>query len=448
MILEKAPPHSTEMEMAVLGSMMLDKEACEVALESLKPGDFFEARNEIVFRAIADLYQRNKGISVISVAEELRAKSKLVAIGGAEHLADSVNSTATPAHIPWYIEHVKNYSTLRSLIRSCSEVIQDCYENGEEPKEILEKAEKQLYAISDGGGSNIQAMSEFLHESVELIEKLQKKELPAAGVTTGYPSLDKITSGFQPGNLIILAARPGVGKTAAAIDVILHNTIKKSSPSVFFSLEMSKQEITNRMLSSLSGIGLFSIRNGFFSDDRWPDIVKAQEALYNAPLYMDCTSFNLSPMSIRSSARRLATKLARDGKPLSLVVVDYLQLMASSTKRYENRQAEVADISRSMKALAMDLKIPVIALSQLNRNTEERGGDGRPRLADLRDSGAIEQDADMVLFLWREKMYKPDATDEERAETKLIIAKHRNGPLGEINMKFIKEQTKFVEVVE
>jgi len=442
----KAPPHMLEAEKAVIGSMLLDREAIVEAASRLSKTDFYDPRHSLIFGLICELEQKGRPIDVTVVGAEIKGKREAETIG-VDYLVEVMNGVSTPAHIKTYCEYVKNASIRRELINSCIRIQSECYDQDTEPRETLEKAEKMIHAISDVDGvSGLEPIDAAMSDAIQSIQELHDKKRTVTGLSTGFKKLDRITSGFHRGNLIVLAARPGVGKTSLALDVILHS-VMRGKPVAFFSLEMSREEIMLRALSSVSGIPLYQIRNGQVQPEDLKTLaIKGEELTGKQAMYADCSTLNITPSRLRSSCRKLSGKLAREGKPLSLIVVDYLQLMSSQGKRYESRQAEVADISRSLKALAMDLKVPVMALSQLNRNTEERGGDGKPRLSDLRESGAIEQDADMVCFLWREFMYKTGAAPEDRAKTKLIIAKHRNGPLGEIDMTFVEKLTKFVEV--
>lgn len=442
---ERIPPHSAEDEAMILGCMMIDKEAVEIGLEILVASDFYEPRNGKVFTTISELYLRNVAVDIESVASEMRRNKTLEDIGGAEPLVSMAVGVSTASHAKYFATHVKDYSILRNLISGCTEIIGDCYEPGTEAEDMLEKAEKYVYAVTENGMvSQLQAMAEFVHESIENVEELFKKMKTVTGLNTGFPALDKLTSGLQPGNMVTLAARPGMGKTSLAMDIARHAAVNNGIPVAFFSLEMTKPEMVMRLVSAMTGIPLYNIRTGFFSPDKWIEITRAAEKLSESPLYLDCSSFNMSAIGIRSSCRRLAGKMMREGKKLGLIVVDYLQLI-SSKGRYENRQSEVADISRSLKAISMDLGVPVLALSQLNRQTEEAGRGGRPRLSDLRESGAIEQDSDLVMFIFREALYKVGASDEEKSKTKLIIAKHRNGMVGELDFHFVKEITRFYE---
>lgn len=441
------PPHSLDAEQAVLGCALVEQDAVESTLEILKHGDFFEPRYALVYSAIKDLATGNRGIDVVSVALELSRRNQLEQVGGAATLTSMVNLVTSTLHVRDYADQVKQYSTLRRLITKCNEVVADCYAHELEPKVIIEKAESAIYRIAESSiGIQLTKASDILHDVIDGIEAAQKRELAVTGVPTGFPRLDALTSGLQPGNMVTLAARPGVGKSAMSTDIARHVSVNNGTGVAFFSLEMTKTEILMRMLSAMTGISNFCLRTGSFPPSKWVDIGLATDAIADAPLYVDSTAQSITPLTIRTSSRKIDSQMRRAGKKLGLIVIDYLQLIATSGKRYESRQAEVADVSRSLKALALDLNVPILALSQLNRQTEDRTRDGKPRLSDLRESGSIEQDSDLVMFLWREAMYKtgPQA-DIDRSKTKLIIAKHRNGPQGDIDFDFRGEITSFLE---
>ena len=440
----RIPPYSKEDELFVLGSVMLDKDVMSEIFEILSSDDFYFDSHKTVFETCSRLFLSNIPVDLQSVSSELRKASRLEAVG--ELLVEAVNCVSTITHGAHHARAVRGYSILRRLISSCSKPFRLRslgYSHEDEPSDILERAEKEIFRISDSKlSSNLGIIGPDLHEFHEQLEKIYENKSPATGLPSGFRDLDDMTGGFQDGNLVMLAARPGMGKTSLALDITRH-TVLSGVPVAFFSLEMTKQEIMLRLLSAMSGVGVFQLRTGRFRPVDWLLIQQASARLYESDLYLDSSSFSMTPISIRSASRRLASKMARDGKKLGLVIVDYLQLMSSKASRYESRQSEVADISRSLKAMAIDLEVPVLALSQLNRQTEEAGRSGRPRLSDLRESGALEQDSDLVMFIYREGFYKAGAGDDEKARAKLIIAKHRNGRLGEIDLFFERELTRF-----
>lgn len=443
-MIDKTPPHSPEDEQAVLGAMLIEKNAVEFAIEYLSPSDFYYDQNNLIFKTILEMSGRNAEVDVFSVNSELNRLNK--SIGGVKYLMDATNSIGTAAMIKHHAEVVRDYSILRQVMRHCTEAITDCWEHEKKPNEILEKIERDVCSISNIGIRQLMKVGEGVGSMLETLENVYLKKVTVSGIETGFRKWDALSSGLQPGNLVVIAARPGMGKTSLALNIAMHNAVKKNVPAIFFSLEMSQQEIMTRVISGKSGISVFRLRTGTYGAEDWGKINRAAEHLYKAPLYLDCSSLATSVLTIRSACRRLAGKLGRDGTPLGLIVLDYLQLVSTTTKKADTRQAEVAEISRSLKSLALELNVPIIALSQLNRSPEDVGRNGRPRLSDLRESGAIEQDADMVAFIYREAMYKTGASAEEKNATKLIIAKQRNGSMGEIDMVFVPELTMFREL--
>ncbi|OGR52258.1 MAG: replicative DNA helicase [Elusimicrobia bacterium RIFCSPLOWO2_02_FULL_39_32] len=443
-LLDKVPPYSQEAERAVLGSMLIDREALERALELLDEKSFYEEQNQKIFSVIKTLSLNNRVVDTVTLAEELRTMNYLSSAGGAEYIAELINTVATAAHIDNYAEIVKEKAILRDLIRAATQMVGECFQENEGANSLLDKAEGLIYSIAEKKArTGLAPLSEMIHEMIENLEVLHQRKETVTGVPSGFKRFDDMTAGFQRGNLVILAARPGVGKTALALNIALHAAVKKKLPVAIFSLEMSQQEIGMRLLSSISSIPLQSLRTGFFKKSDWPIITRKAELLSEAPIYLDYSNSAMSILTLRSSARRMAAQLASKATPLSLIIIDYLQLMQGSRKNPENRQNEIAEISRSLKGLARDLNVPIIALSQLNRSPEERGREGKPQLSDLRESGALEQDADMVGFIYREAMYKKDPDEELLRKAKLIIAKQRNGPLGEIDLIFLKECARF-----
>lgn len=439
----KVPPYSEEAEQAVLGCMLIDKEALETALETLNESSFFCGPNGKIFTAMKEMVISNKVVDIITLSDELSKLELLNPIGGAEYLTQAVNSVPTAAHINDYIRIVKEKDILRNLINAATKVVGDCYKTTDDPDRLLDEAERLIYSIADQKrSSNLTPMSDMLHGMIDHLEALHKREQAITGVPTGFKRFDEMTAGLQPGNLVILAARPGVGKTALALNIAVNCAVKKKMPVAIFSLEMSQQEIGMRFFSSVTNIPLGKLRTGFFQKSDWPMITRKAELLSESPIHLDSSS-DISVFTIRSSARRLARRLKGKGTPLALIIIDYLQLMQGSRKNPESRQTEIAEISRSLKGLARDLNIPVLALSQLNRSPEERGREGKPQLSHLRESGAIEQDADLVAFIYREAMYKTDAPPEDQNRAKLIIAKQRNGPQGEVDLTFIRECARF-----
>jgi replicative DNA helicase len=439
----KVPPYSEEAEQAVLGCMLIDKEALETALESLNESSFFCGPNGKIFALMKEMTLNNKVVDVVTLSDELSKRELLNSLGGAEILTQAINSVPTTAHIQDYIRIVKEKNVLRDLINAATKMVGDCYKQADDPERLLDDAERLIYSIADQkrrGG--LTPLSDMLHGMMDNLEALHHRKQAITGVPTGFTKFDDMTAGLQPGNLIILAARPGVGKTALALNIAVHCAVKKKMPVAIFSLEMSQQEIGMRFFSSITNIPLGKLRTGFFQKSDWPMITRKAELLAESPIHLDSSSA-VTILSLRSSARRLAAQLKVKGTPLALIMIDYLQLMQGSRRNPENRQTEIAEISRSLKGLAQDLNLPILALSQLNRSPEERGREGKPQLSHLRESGALEQDADLVAFIYREAMYKADATPEEQNKAKLIISKQRNGPQGEVDLTFIRECARF-----
>ncbi len=446
LLLDKVPPYSAEAEMAVLGSMLIEKEALERSLEILDEKSFYHESHQRIFAAMRDLAANNKVVDVITIGEELRRIQALAEVGGGEYIVKLTNSVATAAHVEHYAGIVREKAVLRSLISAATQVVGECYQENESADALLDRAESLVYAIAEkkerGGPAPI---SEMLDSMVQYLEKLYSEKQQVTGVPTGFRKFDEMTSGLQKGNLIIFAARPGVGKTSFALNIAVNVAMEKKLPVLIFSLEMTRDELLLRILSSSAQIPLQQLRTGYFKKTDWPVITRKVEQLLDAPIYLDYSASAMSILTLRAAARRMATRLNAQGTPLALVIIDYLQLMAGSRRTPESRQTEIAEISRSLKAMARDLNIPIIALSQLNRAPEEKGREGRPQLSNLRESGALEQDADMVAFIYREGQYKKDTGDDENLKTKakLIVAKQRNGPIGDVELRFIGEYAKF-----
>lgn len=445
-LLDKLPPYSSEAEMAVLGSMLIEKEALERGLELLDEKSFYDETRRKIFAAIRTLALNNKAVDVVTLSEELRRQDLLASIGGAETITQLTNSVATAAHIEHYADIVHQKAMLRELIRTATQVVGDCYKQDEEAEAILDRAEASIYTIADKKDkSGLVPVINLVPSMIQNLEDLFHKKQLVTGIATGFKKFDELTAGLHPGNLVIFAARPGGGKTALALSIAMHAAVEKKKPVAFFSLEMSEQEIGMRLLSAMTSVPLQKLRTGWFEKTQWTEITRKAELLSESPLYLDSRS-GLSILTLRASIRRLATQLKAKNTPLGLIIIDYLQLMQGSRRNPESRQTEVAEISRSLKGLARDLNVPIVALSQLNRSPEEKGRDqGRPQLANLRESGALEQDADLVAAIYRESMYKKQEELDEEAKRKalLMILKQRNGPLGEVELVFLGEYALF-----
>ncbi len=444
MIEERVPPQNIEAEQAVLGAMLIDKEAIAKATEVLSADDFYREAHRVIFSAMLELYNKNEAVDMVTVTEILKRDNKLEDIGGIAYITSLANVVLTAANVKYHAEIVAEKSVLRQLVRVSTEIAAMGYEANEDVGTLLDTAESRILEISNRKKKNdFTAINDILMDSVQSIESLLQNKGGLTGLPAGFADLDKLTSGLHPSDFIILAARPSMGKTALALNIVqnvalrAHKVIGGDPRSVaFFSLEMSKEQLVNRMLCAEAGIDSQRLRVGEMHDEDWTHLWDACDTMSRAKIYIDDTA-GITAMDMRSRARRLKAEHGLD-----LIVVDYLQLMQGSGKRNNSgdRQQEVSEISRSLKALARELDVPVLALSQLSRSVESRQVK-RPMLSDLRESGSLEQDADIVAFLYREDYYNPET---ENKHTELIIAKHRNGPVDTVNLFFQKQFTKFV----
>lgn len=432
--LEKLPPQNLEAEMAVLGSMLMDEDAISVATELLDTNSFYKDTHRKIFEAIRGLYNLNKAVDIITLTDELKRNLVIDEIGGASFLTALVNSVPTAANINHYVSIVKERYILRTLINNATKIISICYESEGNVDEVVDSAEKFIFEVSDRRtqGSYIH-LKEIIKDSIETIDRLYQQKAHVTGIPSGYIDFDNKTSGLQDSDLIIVAGRPSMGKSAFALGIAEYAGVVEKIPTAFFSLEMSKEQLVQRMLCSHAKVDAHKVRTGYLSPSDWPRLTAAAGKLSEAPIFIDDRPA-ISVMELRAKARRL--KAHHD---IKLIILDYMQLMRGSG-REENRQQEISDISRSLKSLARELNIPIIAISQLSRAVESRT-DHRPQLSDLRESGAIEQDADVVVLILREEYYKPTPDNEGIAE--VIIAKQRNGPVGSMKLSFIKEYTRF-----
>ena len=444
MIEERVPPQNIEAEQAVLGAMLIDKEAIAKASEILTSSDFYREAHRVIFNAMQELYNKNEAVDMVTVTEILKRDNKLEDIGGLAYITSLANVVLTAANVKYHADIVAEKSVLRQLVRVSTEIAAMGYEANEDVGTLLDTAESRILEISNRKKkADFTPINDVLMESVQNIEKLINNKGGMTGLPSGFADLDKLTSGLHPSDFIILAARPSMGKTALALNIVqnvalrAHKKIGGEPRSVaFFSLEMSKEQLVNRMLCAEAGIDSQRLRVGEMGDKDWDALWGACDLMSKAKIYIDDTA-GITVMDMRSRARRLKAEHGLD-----LIVVDYLQLMQGSGKRNNSgdRQQEVSEISRSLKALARELDVPVLALSQLSRSVEARQVK-RPMLSDLRESGSLEQDADIVAFLYREDYYNPET---ENKHTELIIAKHRNGPVDTVNLFFHKQFTKFV----
>lgn len=444
MIEERVPPQNIEAEQAVLGAMLIDKEAIAKATEVLSADDFYREAHRVIFSAMLELYNKNEAVDMVTVTEILKRDNKLEDIGGIAYITSLANVVLTAANVKYHADIVAEKSVLRQLVRVSTEIAAMGYEANDDVGTLLDTAESRILEISNRKKkADFTPINDILMDSVQSIESLLQNKGGLTGIPAGFADLDKLTSGLHPSDFIILAARPSMGKTALALNIVqnvalrAHKAIGGEPRSVaFFSLEMSKEQLVNRMLCAEAGIDSQRLRVGEMHDEDWTHLWDACDTMSRAKIYIDDTA-GITAMEMRSRARRLKAEHGLD-----LIVVDYLQLMQGSGKRNNSgdRQQEVSEISRSLKALARELDVPVLALSQLSRSVESRQVK-RPMLSDLRESGSLEQDADIVAFLYREDYYNPDT---ENKHTELIIAKHRNGPVDTVNLFFQKQFTKFV----
>jgi len=428
---DRKPPQDIHAEMSVLGGMLLSKDAIADVFGTLHSSDFYKPAHELVYNAILELFGRGNPVDVLTVSDELTKRGELDRVGGSFYLTELLGSVPTAANAGYYARIVHERAQLRKLIDAGTRIVQLGYaEGGGEAAELVNLAQAEMYAVTDRkGGEDYVAVGAVLEETLEQLENANGASLP--GLPTGFRDLDKLTNGLQAGQMVVIAARPGLGKSTLALDFARSAAVKNGKPAVFFSLEMNRTEIIQRLLSAESGVFLDKMRNGNLQQVDWDNICGVEERIKSAPLYLD-DSPNLTMMEIRAKARRIKQQYG-----LELIVVDYLQLMTSGKSRIESRQQEVSDLSRSLKLLAKELGIPVVALSQLNRGPEQRS-DKRPALSDLRESGSIEQDADVVILLHR------DPNDEDRGgEADMIVAKHRNGPTATIQVLFQGHKARF-----
>lgn len=432
--LDRLPPQNIEAEQSVLGAILLENEILASAVEMLAPEDFYKDSHKKIFLAMLDLYKKNEPIDLITLTEQLSRKEQIEEIGGASYLSHIVNLVPTSANIKYHSKIVKEKSLLRNLIRTTTEIITMSYDESIEINELLDAAETKIFSLSEKTirGSFVR-IDNVVKDTIELVDKLYNKKELITGLPSGFTDLDMQTTGFQPGDLVVVGARPGMGKTSFCLNIAAYVGIEVKVPVALFSLEMSKELIVLRMICSEAEVDSKSVRSGYHTKEDYRKLVNAAGRLAEAPIFID-DSFN-TVLEMRAKARRLK---AEHG--LGLIIVDYLQLMRGEGS-YIAREQVISDISRSFKALAKDLKVPIIVISQLNRSCEQRGDNKRPIIADLRESGAIEQDADTILFLYRGDYYK--AKDAEEGIAELDIAKQRNGPTGMINVTFLDKFTKF-----
>ncbi|MGI6707179.1 MAG: replicative DNA helicase [Clostridia bacterium] len=435
--MQRIPPHSIEAEQSVLGSMLLDREAVSAAGEVLQPEDFYSDAHREIYEAMLSLYDAGKPVDLVTLVDELDQRGTMDGVGGITYVTDLSRMVPSTANVRYYIRIVEEKSILRKLIKASGTIMNESYEASKEVDDIINQAEKAIFDISQKQGTtSFEHIKDTLLSSYAKIEELYNSKGNITGLPTGFVELDYKLSGLHPSELILVAARPGMGKTSFIMNVAQYAAIHSNTPVAVFNLEMSREQLANRMLGCEAHVELQKIRTGNLTEDDWRKLARAMAPLSQAPIYIDDTP-GISVTEIRSKCRRLKIEHG-----LGLVVIDYLQLM-SGRGRAESRQQEIAEISRALKVLAMELSVPIIAGSQLSRAPEARTNH-RPMLSDLRESGAIEQDADVVMFLYRDEYYNPDTEDKNIAE--VIIAKQRNGPTGMVKLAWLGQYTKFANL--
>lgn len=434
----KLPPQNIDAEKSLLGAVLIDEETLADISEHVTTKDFYEKRHAIIYGGMMRLYEKHKPVDLLTLTDELKRKDEIEIVGGSAYLTELTNYVPTSAHAEAYAELVAQKAVRRRLIKASGEISELGYNEDTTTQELLEKAEAELFSVSDQSlKQDLVSIESILTESFDRMEELHRNKGTLRGVRTGYRDLDNMTAGLQRSDLIILAARPAMGKTTLVTNLAYNVATIAKQPVLFFSLEMSKEQLVDRMLADASGVDAWNIRTGNLSDDDFSKLSEAMGEMAEAPIYIDDTP-GVSVLEMRTKARRAAHE-----QPLGLIIVDYLQLMQGSGRSDGNRVQEVSEISRGLKLIARELNVPVIALSQLSRSVESRSPQ-IPQLADLRESGSIEQDADIVMFIYREAYYNPE-TERENI-TDLIIAKHRNGPTGKIELYFHPERLRFMSL--
>ncbi|MDG5815968.1 replicative DNA helicase [Chitinispirillales bacterium ANBcel5] len=439
LVTDRLPPQALDVEKTILGSMLIDSNAAVLALELLNEEDFYSSANQKIFICMRDLFEKSNPIDIITLADALRKKSWLLEIGEEVYLSELVENITTSGNIEYYSNILKEKAILRQLISVAAEITTECFDNEQEPQSILDSAEAKIFNISESRIKNkFESTGQLLPHTFAEIESYSKGGFK--GVPTGFKELDDMTTGLQRGDMVIIAGRPSMGKTAFILSLTLNSAMSAKCPTAIFSLEMSKAQLVQRMLCSEARVNMHALRSGTLPKRDFPKLSLAAGPLSEAPIYIDDTPA-ITVLELRAKARRL--KAQHD---LQLIIIDYLQLMGSSS-RVESRQQEISQISRALKGVAKELDVPVIALSQLSRAVEQRTGNHRPQLSDLRESGAIEQDADVVMFVYRDEVYNKD-DENNKGKAEIIVGKQRNGPIGTANLAFVKDFARFENLSE
>jgi replicative DNA helicase len=434
----KIPPQNLDAEMSLLGAILIEEEVLADVSDKLKSPDFYDKRHEMIFAAMLRLYERHRPVDLLTLSDELKKKDELEMVGGSAYLTDLTNYVPTAAHATAYADMIRQKSVRRRLIKASTDIAELGYDEDQEIAELLSSAESELFSVSDTStNQELVSLEQILTESFDRIEELHRGGGKLRGLATGWKDLDNMTAGLQRSDLIILAARPAMGKTTLVTNLAYNVATKEKKSVLFFSLEMSKEQLVDRMLADASGVDAWNIRTGNLSDEDFEKLSHAMGEMAEAPIFIDDTP-GVTVLEMRTKARREA-----HNNPIGLIIIDYLQLMQGSGRSDGNRVQEVSEISRGLKLIARELNVPVIALSQLSRSVETRSPQ-IPQLSDLRESGSIEQDADIVAFIYREAYYNPE-TDRQNI-TDLIIAKHRNGPVGKVELYFHPERLRFMSL--
>ena len=447
--LGKLPPQAPELEEAVLGALMLEKDALSQVIEILKPSIFYKDAHQEIYAAIKELFEDSEPVDILTVTNKLRKKGKLETVGGAYFIASLTSRVNSSANIEYHARIITEMAIKRELIKISSEIQQEAYDDSTDVFDLLDKTEQSLFEVSETNiRKNYDNMRSLMNEAIKELEVKKNQKDGLTGVPSGFTALDRMTSGWQKSDLVIIAARPGMGKTALVVSALRNAAVEFKKPVAIFSLEMSAIQLVNRLISAEAELESDKIKKGNLEDYEWEQLVYKTSRLTEAPIFIDDTPA-LTILELRAKARRLVSQ-----HNVELIIIDYLQLMSGDKSKNSgagNREQEIASISRALKNIAKELKIPVIAISQLSRAVETRGGDKRPQLSDLRESGSIEQDADMVLFLYRPEYYGMNEDDDGQSTKgigEINIAKHRNGSLGTVKLKFIGHLTKFCDLEE
>jgi replicative DNA helicase len=434
--LQKLPPQSLEAEESIISAALLDNNILLDILDILTPEAFYKSAHQKIFSAITELFAEDQPVDLVTLAEHLRRSNELESIGGAAYLAKIVDTAPVPANAKHYAQIIQDRAVLRHLIRTASDIVEKCYSESGSTDDVIDYAEGALFDIADKKQKqNFYPISKIIESNIDALEARQGNKSLISGVPTGFKKLDEMTSGFQASDLIIMAARPGMGKTALALNMARYAAVEADTPVAMFSLEMSKEQLSMRLLCAEARIDSSRVRDGFFNDDDWYSLTNAAGVLSSAPIYID-DSPDLTSLDIKTKTRRLKRE-----KGVGMIIIDYLQLMRPR-KNFERRELEISEMSRTLKGLAKELNIPILALSQLNRRLEDRS-DKRPQLSDLRESGALEQDADLVIFIYRDDVYNPDENNPNKNIAEIHLAKQRNGATGMCPLVFKGEYTRF-----